>query len=81
VDNILRKFGMNNVKLIKSFWRSIVSFLQVFFLTNEEEKGYMYQVLYASRKFDACDEMINISHGVDVVIIHMTKQGEENINR
>jgi hypothetical protein len=46
---------MNNVKPVKSLWLSIVSFLQVYVLTDEEEKGYMSQVLYASRKFDDCD--------------------------
>ena len=51
---ILNKFGMNNVKLVKYIWISIVIFLQVDVLTNEEEKGYMSQVLYASRKFDDC---------------------------
>jgi hypothetical protein len=46
---------MNNVKLVKSLWLSIVSFLQVYVLTYEEEKGYMSRVLYDSRKFDDCD--------------------------
>jgi hypothetical protein len=55
VVKILRKFGMNNVKLVKSLWLSIVIFLQVYVLTDEEEKGYMSRVLYASRKFDDCD--------------------------
>ena len=49
------KFGMNNVKLVKSLWIYIVSSLQLYVLTNEEEKGYMSRVLYASRKFDDCD--------------------------
>lgn len=35
-------------------WLSIISFLQVYVLTDEEEKGYMSQVLYARRKFDDC---------------------------
>jgi hypothetical protein len=46
---------MNNVKPVKSLWLSIVSFLQVYVLTDEEEKGYMSQVLCASRKFDYRD--------------------------
>ena len=46
---------MNNVKLVKSLWIYIVSSLQVYVLTDEEEKGYMSHVLYASRKFDDCD--------------------------
>ena len=52
---ILRKFSMNNVKLVKSLWISIVNYLQVYVLIDEEEKGYMSQLLYASRKFDDCD--------------------------
>jgi hypothetical protein len=52
---ILRKFDVNNVKLRKSLWISIVSSLQVYVLTDEEEKAYMSQVLYASRKFDDYD--------------------------
>jgi len=46
---------MNNVKPVKSLWLSIVIFLQVYVLNDEEEKGYMSRVLYASRKFDDCD--------------------------
>lgn len=30
VEKILKKFGMNNVKPVKSFWLSIISFLQVY---------------------------------------------------
>ena len=56
VVKILRKFGMNNVKPVKSLWLSIVSFLQVYVLTDEEEKGYMYLVLYDSMKFYDCNE-------------------------
>ena len=52
---ILRKFSVNNVKPVKYFWISIVIFLLVYVLTDEKEKGYMSQVLYASRKFDDCD--------------------------
>jgi hypothetical protein len=52
---ILSKFGMNNVKLVKSLWISIVSFLQVYVLTDEKEKSCMSRVLYANRKFDDCD--------------------------
>jgi hypothetical protein len=48
---------MNNVKSVKSLWLSIVSFLQAYVLTNEEEKGYMSHVSYDSRKFDICDEI------------------------
>jgi hypothetical protein len=55
VVKILRKFGMNNVKSIKFLWISIVIFVLVYFLTDEEEKGYMSRVLYASRNFDDCD--------------------------
>jgi hypothetical protein len=55
VVNILRKFGVTNVKPVKSLWLSIVNFLHVYFLTDEEEKGCLSQVLYASRKFDDCD--------------------------
>jgi hypothetical protein len=46
---------MNNVKPVKSLWISIVSFLQVYVLTDEEEKGYMSRVIYASSNFDDCD--------------------------
>jgi hypothetical protein len=60
---------MNNVKLVKSLWLSIVSSLQVYVLIDEEEKGYKSRVLYASRKFDHCDgEMV------------MEKPGEEHGN-
>jgi hypothetical protein len=59
---ILRKFSMNNVKPVKSIWLSIVSYLQVYILTDEEEKGYMSQVLYASRKVDDCDEKWSSFH-------------------
>jgi hypothetical protein len=52
VVKILRKFDMNNVKLLKSIWLSIVIFLHVYVLIDEEETGYMSRVLYASRKFD-----------------------------
>ena len=76
---ILRKFNMNNVKLVKSLWLSIVSFLQVYVLIDEEEKGYMSQVLYASMNFDDCDgEMVSISHAVCVVTRNMEKIGEEH---
>ena len=51
VVNILKKYGMNNVKSIKSLWLSIVIFLQFYVLSDEEEKGYMSRVLYSSRKF------------------------------
>ena len=52
---ILTEFSMNNMKLKKSLWISIVIFLQVYVLTEEEENGYMYRALYVSRKFDDCD--------------------------
>ena len=55
VGKILRKFDMNNAKPIRSIWLSIVFFLRVYVLTDEEENGYMSQVLYASRRFDECD--------------------------
>jgi hypothetical protein len=72
---------MNNVKLVKSLWLSIVISLQVYVLIDEEEKGYMSRVLYSSRKFDDCDgEMVSISHAVGVVSRHMEKIGEENGN-
>jgi hypothetical protein len=81
VVKILKKFGMNNVKLVKSLWICIVSFLQVYVLTDEEEKGYMSQVFYASRKFDHCyGEMVNISYAIGVVGRHMEKLGEEHGN-
>ena len=68
---------MNNVKLVKSLWLSIVSSLQVYVIIDEEEKGYMSRVLYASRKFDDCDgEMIRISHAVGGVSRNMEKIGE-----
>jgi hypothetical protein len=72
---------MNNVKLVKSLWLSIVISLQAYVLIDEEEKGYMSQVLYASMNFDYCDgEMVNISHVVGVVSRHMEKPGEEHGN-
>ena len=78
---ILKKFSMNNVKLVKSLWLSIVNFLQVYVLIDEEEKGYMSQVLYASRKFDDCDgEMVIISHVVGGINRRMEKLGEEHGN-
>jgi hypothetical protein len=80
VVNILRKFSMNNVKPIKSIWLSIISFLQVYVLTNEEENGYMSHVSYVSRKFDVCNEMVNISHALGVVSRHMEKPSEEHGN-
>jgi hypothetical protein len=67
------KFSMTNVKLIQSIWISIVIFLQVYVLTNEEEKGYMCRVLYVSWKFNACDE-------IGVFGRHMEKLGEEHAN-
>ena len=70
---------MQNVKLVKSLWLLIVNSLQVYVLINEEEKSYMSQVLYDSRKFDDCDgEMVSISHAVGVVSKHMEKPGEEH---
>jgi hypothetical protein len=70
------KFSMNNVKLVKSLWLSIVNSLQIYVLINEEEKGYMSQVLCDSRKFDDFDgEMVNISHAVGGVSRHMEKCG------
>jgi hypothetical protein len=53
---------VNNVKPIKSLWLSIVSSLEVYVLTDEEEKGYMSQVLYASWKFDDCNEKWSSFH-------------------
>jgi hypothetical protein len=59
---------MNKVKPVKFLWLSIVSSLQVYVIIDEEEKGYMSLVLYASRNFDDCDgEMVNFSHAVGVV--------------
>jgi hypothetical protein len=72
---------MNNLKLVKSLWLSIVSSLQVYVLIDEQEKSYMSLVLYASRKFYDCDgEMVIISHAVGVVSRHMVKLGEEHGN-
>ena len=72
---------MNNVKLVKSLWLSIVTSLQVYVLIDEEEKGYMSRVLYASRKFDDCDrEMVIISHAVGVFSRHMEKPCEDHGN-
>ena len=72
---------MNNVKLVKSLWLSIVNSLQVYVLIDEEEKGYMSQVLYSSMMFEDCDgEMVIISHVVGVVSRHMAKPGEEHGN-
>ena len=59
---ILRKFDINNVKMVKSIWLSIVSFLQFYVLTNEDEKGYMSRILYVSRKFDDCNEKWLVFH-------------------
>jgi hypothetical protein len=68
---------MNNVKLVKSLWLSIVNSLQVYVLIDEEEKGYKSRVLYASRKFDDYDgEMVSISHVVGVFSRHMEKPGQ-----
>jgi hypothetical protein len=79
VVKILRKFTMNNVKLVKSLWFSIVSSLQVYVLIDEEEKAYMSRVLYASSNFDDCNgEMVNISHAVGVVSRNMAKPGEKH---
>ena len=51
------------------------------FLTNEEGKGYMSWVLYATRKFNDCDgEMVRISHAIGFVYRHMEKLGEEHGN-
>jgi hypothetical protein len=36
VVKILKKFNMNNVKLVKSLWISIVSSRQVYVLIDEE---------------------------------------------
>jgi hypothetical protein len=81
VVKILWKFSMNNVKLVKSLWLSLVNALQVYVLIDEEEKGYMSRVLYASRKFDDCDvEMVSISHVVGVVSRHMEKRSQEHGN-
>ena len=46
---------MNNVKPVKSLRLSILISLQVNVLIGEEENGNMYQILYASKKFDDCD--------------------------
>ena len=78
--NILRKFGMNNMKLVKSLLLSIVSLLQVYFLTNKEEEGYISQVSYVTRKFNVCNEMVSVSNEEDVVTRHIAKLGEEHGN-
>jgi hypothetical protein len=76
VVKILTKFSINYVELVKSLWLSIVNSLQVDVLIDEEEKGYMSRVLYASRKSDGCDgEMVSISHAIGVVSRHMEKLG------
>ena len=81
VVKILMKFVMNNVKLVKSLWLSIVNSLHVYVLNDEEKKGYMSRLLYASRKFDDCNgEMTNISHAIGGVSRHMAKPGEEHGN-
>jgi hypothetical protein len=75
------KFDMNNVKLVKSLCLSIVSSLHVYVLIDEEEKGYMSRVLYASRRFDDCDvKMVIISHAVGGVNSHMAKPDEDHGN-
>jgi hypothetical protein len=53
---ILRKFGMNDVKLVKYFLAFHYKFSSGLCPSDEEEKGYMSRVWYASRKIDDCDE-------------------------
>jgi hypothetical protein len=65
---------MNNVKPVKSLWLSIVSFLQVYVIIDEEENGYMSQVLYASRKFDDCDGKWSTFHMQVVLSIDTWKK-------
>jgi hypothetical protein len=73
---------VNNVKPVKSLQLSIVISLQVYVLIGEEDKGHMYQILYASKNFDDCDEKWStFSHAVGVVSRHMEKIGEEHENR
>jgi hypothetical protein len=43
VLKILRKFDMNNLKLVKSLWLSIVNSLQAYVLIDEEENGYVFE--------------------------------------
>jgi hypothetical protein len=81
VVKIIKKLSMNNVKLAKSLWLSIVNYLQVYVLIDEEEKGYMSGVLYASSKFDDCNgEMVSISHAVGGVSRNIEKPGQEHGN-
>ena len=80
VVKILKKFGMNNVKRINIPLDLHCKFSSGLCTSNEEEKGYIFCVLYASRKFCVCDEMVSISHAVGVVSRHMEKLGEEHGN-
>jgi hypothetical protein len=54
---ILKKFDMNNVKLVKYFLAFHYKISSGLCPSNEEEKGYMSCVWYASRKIDDCDGM------------------------
>jgi len=64
---------MNSVKSVKSLWLSIVSFLQVYVLTDEEENVYVSQVLYSSRKFDDCDGKWSTFHMQLVLLVDTWK--------
>jgi hypothetical protein len=44
--------------------------------SNEEEKGYMFHVWYASRKFDECVRWSVISYAVGVVSGYMENPSE-----
>jgi hypothetical protein len=72
---ILRKFGMNDVKLVKSFWLSIISFLQVCVRVMKKKRviclvyGMLVEILMNAMRGS------DISHAVGVVSGHMTNPG------
>jgi hypothetical protein len=61
VMKILKKFDMNNVKLVNIPLAFHSKFSSSLCPSNEEENGHISCVSYASRKFYVCDEMVSIS--------------------
>jgi hypothetical protein len=62
VEKILIRFSKNNLKPVQIPLASHFNISSGLCPSNEEEKGFMSPVSYASREFDVCNEMVIISH-------------------
>ena len=62
VKNILRKFSMNNMKLVDIPLAFHFNCSLILCPNNKDEKDYISRISYVSRNFNVCDGMINIKY-------------------